>query len=82
MFFCVVKYIWLALMGPVGPVGPRPSRFCEAIWMYAAFCEGRERGSALNVLDRVNDEQGAADAEWRSKKTPGGFTPPSVLQQC
>ena len=42
--------------------------FCEAIWMYAAFCEGSERGSALNVLDRANDEQGAADAKWQSKK--------------
>ena len=36
--------------------------------MYAAFCEGSERGSVLNVHDYANDEQGTADAEWQSKK--------------
>ena len=35
--------------------------------MDAAFCEGSARGSALKVLDRANDEQGAAGAEWQSK---------------
>ena len=52
-------------------------RFCEAIWMVAGFCEGRERRSVPNVHDRANDEQGPADAEWQSKKMAErvGFEP-------
>jgi hypothetical protein len=36
--------------------------------MDAVFCEGSKRGSALDVLDRANDEQGAAGAKSQSKK--------------
>ena len=58
----------------------KPLIFCEAIGMYAGFCEERERGSVLDVHDRANDEQGAADAEWQSKKMVAGLSAEALAE--